>query len=231
VIADGEGREAWELHQVRAHLWVAWEVEGRVGARASTASSDWRSSGSGGEVVPVGIGRGGGVGELREVTAELLVWSARAEEGCSGGSAAASSSSELRQSVALFWHFGAGSERKSERNRMLGFSKCWGVRELGSWGATASHPRRQRGGGQRWTAAAWQGEEGTVRGIEAVESFGAMRGRGTSSRRWPPGRSTVAAALNNGGGREAEQAGKLEEGENGLKCNFKNSRDPTVNQQ
>jgi hypothetical protein len=86
------------------------------------------------------------VGELREVTAELLVWSARAEEGCSGGSAAASSSSELRQSAALFWHFGAGSERKSERNRMLGFSKCWGVRELGSWGATASHPRRQRGG-------------------------------------------------------------------------------------
>jgi len=47
VIADGEGGEAWELHQVRAHLWVAWEVEGRVGARASTASSDWRSSGSG----------------------------------------------------------------------------------------------------------------------------------------------------------------------------------------
>ena len=65
----------------------------------------------------------------------------------------------------------------------------------------------------------------------AVESFAVPRGRGTSSRRWPPGRSTVAAALNSGGGREAEQAGKLEEGENGLKCNFKNYRDPTVNQQ
>ena len=30
--------------------------------------------------VPVGIGRGGGVGELRGAKAELLVWSARAEE-------------------------------------------------------------------------------------------------------------------------------------------------------
>ena len=79
------------------------------------------------------------------------------------------------------------------------------------------------------SAAAWQGEEGIARGIEAVESFGATRGRGTSSRRWPPGRSTAAAALNSGSGREAEQAGRLEEGENGLKHNFKNSRDPTVN--
>ena len=92
------------------------------------------------------MGRGGGVGELRGPTVELARGSARAEEGCSGGSAAASSSSELRQSVALFWHFGAGSERKSEWNRMLGFSKCWGARELGSWGAAASHPRRRRGG-------------------------------------------------------------------------------------
>ena len=100
----------WELHQVRAHLWVAWEVEGMDGARASTASSGRRSSGNIGEVAPVGIGRGGGVGELREDMAKLLVGSARTEEGCSGGSAAASSSSELRRSAALFWRFGAGSE-------------------------------------------------------------------------------------------------------------------------
>ena len=76
----------WELHQVRVHLWVAWEVEGMVGARASTMSSGRRSSGSGGEVAPVGIGRGGGVCELCEVKAELIVGSAWAEEGCRGWS-------------------------------------------------------------------------------------------------------------------------------------------------
>ena len=42
-------------------------------------------------VAPVEIGRGGGVGELRGPTVELARGSARAEEGCSGGSAAASS--------------------------------------------------------------------------------------------------------------------------------------------
>ena len=60
----------------------AWEAEGMVGARSSMASSGGWSSGNSGEVVPVGIGRGGGVCELREVKAELIVGSAWAEEGC-----------------------------------------------------------------------------------------------------------------------------------------------------
>jgi hypothetical protein len=38
AIAGGEGGGAWELHQVKGHLWVACEIEKRVGARASTAS-------------------------------------------------------------------------------------------------------------------------------------------------------------------------------------------------
>jgi len=32
-------------------------------------------------------------------------------------------------------------------------------------------------------------------------------------------------------GRGAEQTGRLEEGEKRLKCNFRNFRDPTINQQ
>ena len=56
AIAGGEGGGAWEVQQAKVHQWVAWEVEGRTGARASTASGGCWSSGSGGKVVPVGIG-------------------------------------------------------------------------------------------------------------------------------------------------------------------------------
>ena len=52
--------------------------------------------GYGGRVVPVGIGRGEGVGELCGPTVDLARGSAWAEEGCSGGSAAASSLPGLR---------------------------------------------------------------------------------------------------------------------------------------
>ena len=34
AIAGGEGGGAWEVQQAKAHLWVAWEVEGSTGARA-----------------------------------------------------------------------------------------------------------------------------------------------------------------------------------------------------
>ena len=44
-----------------------------------------------GEIAPTGSGRGGGVGELRKVEVELMEGSVRAEEGCSGGFTAASS--------------------------------------------------------------------------------------------------------------------------------------------
>ena len=119
-VTGGEGGEVWELHQVRAHLWVAWEVEGMVGARASMASSGRRSSGSGGEVAPVGIGRGGGVGELREDIAELLVGSARMEEGCSGGSAAALSSPELRMDGGGVLRRRSGEKVKEREDQVAG---------------------------------------------------------------------------------------------------------------
>ena len=56
AIAGGEGGGAWEVQQAKAHLWVAWEVEGRVGARASTVSNGCWSSGHGGRVASVEIG-------------------------------------------------------------------------------------------------------------------------------------------------------------------------------
>ena len=80
-----------------------------VGARSSTASSgDW-SSGNSGEVAPMGIGRGGGVCELREVEAELIVGSAWAE---------------LRWSATVFRRFWAESERGKEGKVMQDSSRC-----------------------------------------------------------------------------------------------------------
>ena len=79
AIAGGEGGGAWKQEEVKAHLWVAWEVEGRVGARASTVSSGCWSSGHGDGVASAGSGRGRGVCELREVEAKLLAGSLGAE--------------------------------------------------------------------------------------------------------------------------------------------------------
>ena len=47
---------------------------------------------NGGGGAPMSSGRGRGVGELREVEAQLMEGSVRAEDGCSGGFMAASSS-------------------------------------------------------------------------------------------------------------------------------------------
>ena len=79
--------------------------------------------------------------------------------------------------------------------------------------------------------AAWQSGEGTARGVEGggeLQRDAWMPAQAGGGRRGGPERR---AALPSGSGREAEQAGTLEEGENGLKHNFKNSRDLTVNQQ
>ena len=84
-VAGGEGGEAWELQSGSTSGW-AWVAEGMVGSRLSTESSGRWSLGNSGEVAPVGIGRGGGVCELHEVEAELIVGSAWAEEGCRGWS-------------------------------------------------------------------------------------------------------------------------------------------------
>ena len=56
AIAGGESGGAWEVQQAEAHLWVAWEVEGRTGAMASTASSGWRSSATAADWFQWGLG-------------------------------------------------------------------------------------------------------------------------------------------------------------------------------
>ena len=72
AIAGGEGGGAWEREEVKAHLWVALEVEGRVGEGGSAEEGGrwWRNLD--GEVALTGSGRRGGVGELREVEVELM---------------------------------------------------------------------------------------------------------------------------------------------------------------
>ena len=60
LVPGGEGGEAWEQEEVKAHLMVCLDGSGMVGARWSTASrataveknGGW-SSGNGGEVAPV----------------------------------------------------------------------------------------------------------------------------------------------------------------------------------
>ena len=60
LVAGGEGGEAWEQEEVKAHLMVCLDRSGMVGARWSTASrataaekNGGRSSGNGGEVAPM----------------------------------------------------------------------------------------------------------------------------------------------------------------------------------
>jgi hypothetical protein len=95
---------------------LIWEEKGKGSgstvSRAAAADVKRRRG------VPVNIGRGGWVSELRGVEAQLLVWLARAEESCSGGSAAASSSLGLRVDGSA----GLGSlgrERARERGNAL----------------------------------------------------------------------------------------------------------------
>jgi hypothetical protein len=71
-------------------------------------------------VALVEIGRGGEVGELRGGTAELLVGLARAEECCSGGSAAASSLPGLRMNGGGVLGSGGGEMAKGRGERVVG---------------------------------------------------------------------------------------------------------------
>ena len=153
-------------------------------------------------MVPVGIGRGEGVVELRGPTVELARGSARAEEGCSGGSAVASSLPGLRV----------------ERRRCSGVCGLGdGKRAKGTalWGSCSTHAceRSERRALQRA-----RHRSGEVAATQAVLS-GVARGEGTRarqeavvevrsdvwtparSRRWPAGPPRRAAALHNGGGR------------------------------
>ena len=77
---------------------------------------------NGGEGAPVENRGRGGVGELREDKAKLMVGSAWAEESCSGWLTVSFGSPVCRWTAAAFWGLGAGKRRGSEGNGMRTFS-------------------------------------------------------------------------------------------------------------
>ena len=183
-----------------------------VGARSSIASNGGWSLGNSGEVASVGIGRGGGVCELRKVEAELIVGSAWAE---------------LRWSAIVFRRFWAESERGKEGKVMRDSSRCWGARELGSRGSVLRWPQRWRGGGRRARRGGVAREGGVQREGKWVQGFAEVPREAV----WEAGGGlqppTVAAAPLSTGGGEAE---RVRGGRRwvDLFANSKNSRDPTV---
>ena len=99
-------------------LWRHLGREMMAGGVRSTACGGRWSSEHGGEVAPVGFGRGKRAGELREVKARLKEGSARADWVCSGGSAAGGELAVIRGgAAAAFWGVWAGKERESEGKR------------------------------------------------------------------------------------------------------------------
>ena len=70
----------WELHWFEAHLRVVLGCGEGLGGGGSTEQGGSAAEENGGGGAPVRIGRGEVVGELREVEAQLLGWSAWAEK-------------------------------------------------------------------------------------------------------------------------------------------------------
>ena len=170
------------------------------------------------------------VGELRGPTVELARGSERAEEGCSGGSAAVPSMPGLR--VERRRRSGAWERGEGERARGMGF---WG-----SCNARARTRRRRRAlswpghcdgevAAARAVLATWRRERAPARGKEG----GGMLRRDAwklPGRRWPGlalhgGR----AALTGGAVKQSKQAGRRK-GKTGCFAISKNSRDQTVKQ-
>ena len=69
-----------ELHGFKTHHWVVLGCGEGLGGGGSTEQGGSAAEASDGEGVPVRIGRGEAVGELREGEAVLARGSARAEE-------------------------------------------------------------------------------------------------------------------------------------------------------
>ena len=91
-------------------IWAEEDYRG-----GSAASFELVGARVGGGAVPVGIERVGGVVKLRRAKAELLVWSARAEEPQRGGPTAASSSPAFggrRRWCSWVWGWGIGKQTK-----------------------------------------------------------------------------------------------------------------------
>ena len=89
------------------------------GSATRAGGSAAEENGGGGALVS--SRRGGGVGELREVEAQLMEGSVRAEEGCSGGFTAASSSPAFGRSGGDVLGSWVGEMAKERGDRIEGF--------------------------------------------------------------------------------------------------------------
>ena len=113
-----------ELQGAKRYLLVGLGRGG--GGRKEVVDGEQRRSayGIGGEGVLVEDRRRGAVGLLRESETELLAGSVWAEESWRSGVTVSSSSPACGQTAAVFWGFGAGSWRESERNALRGVHWC-----------------------------------------------------------------------------------------------------------
>jgi len=153
-------------------IWAEEDYRG-----GSAASFELVGARVGGGAVPVGIERVGGVVELRGAKAELLVWSARAEEPQRGGPTAASSSPAFggrRRRCSWVWGWGIGKQTKG--------MVCGAICSAQARARTrAGALRRARHGGVAVAAArrfwaAWRREGAPARGESGSRGQGVTRG-------------------------------------------------------
>jgi len=209
-VVGGEGKEASELHQVKAHLLMLG-----IGVGVSCSGGATQAGGSAAEVQRrrgflVSFGRGEVARELREDEAELVVGLIEGGEGRRRG----------------FDGEGEPAGVRAERRRCSGaWKRGKGERALGlaCWGTCSAHARtRMRAGALIWAChddgevaaggSVWargRARRGTVRRQRAVEEVGRDAWSGSASRRWPPGRSTATggAAQRRRSEEAEEQAG------------------------
>ena len=130
----------------------------------------------------------------------------------------------VQWSVGVFWDVEAAKERGNQGNRVQGFSRCWGARELGARSAALHGPRRCRGG-DRW---ARRGGVARQRRLQRVgrwvqELVRAPREAETKLDLAGASQRGGRAAHGTGGERAERQTG---EGEKGSICKFQNFQGP-----
>ena len=111
------------------------------------------------------------------------------------------------------------------RNRVQGFSRGWGARELTFWGGAAGSPRRRRGGGREMVlGGVAKGGSSSARKEERRDAWVPARGELMAGK---PLHDAGGGAV---GGRRREQSREVGDGDKGRFVISKNSRDPTVKQ-
>ena len=136
----------------------------------------------------------------------------------------------VRWAAEVFRGLGSGKWRNGEGNGSRGFLLCRCAQEIGLWGSVPSSRRRRRGGGRRWSSG-----RVAERGDSSARVEGGGGGSGATRRRPAQaggGRAGIERRRQRRfAGSQKKQGSRMEEGESGSICNFRNSRDLTVNHQ